>query len=322
MPVNSSGSLVRRNLRLIRSENSERFTVSLSRKRSRCQSLLPTILKFDRVLFFSCEQVLNMSSQLFPDQALTIAGVDPCGFAGLTADLRTFGSLGVMGFSAATALTVQSPNVFESCEPVDPEVLQGQIRSILDSFGPCPVKIGLIPSPSVLACISDFIDFFSGHPVILDPILEASAGPGISSLDASALAEGLFNRCSMVTPNIPEAEQLTGGSILSRTDQADAARMIHDRYGCLVLLKGGHLEADGSLTDTLVSGGSITEFSRTSQPFGSIHGSGCFLSSAITAFTALGFELPLAVSMAEDYVTSAFSEPRSVGGHALLWPSS
>ena len=322
MPVNSSGSLVRRDLRLFRSEISKRFSVSLSRKRSSYQSLLPTILKFDRVLFFSCEQVLNMSSQLFPAQALTIAGIDPCGFAGLTADLRTFGSLGVMGFSAATALTVQSPNIFESCEPVDPEVLQGQIRTILDSFGPCPVKIGLIPSPSVLACISDFIDFFSGHPVILDPILEASAGPGISSLDASALAEGLFNRCSMVTPNIPEAEQLTGGSILSRTDQADAARMIHDRYGCQVLLKGGHLEAEGSLTDTLVSGGSITEFSRKSHPIGSIHGSGCFLSSAITAFTALGFELPLAVSMAEDYVTSAFSEPRSVGGHALLWPSS
>ena len=248
-------------------------------------------------------------------KALSIAGCDPSGFAGYTADLRTFGSLGVHGFSVASAITVQSPQSFSLCSPVDSRLVADQILAVFDCFGPVSCKIGLIPDKDCLRAVSSSL---ASTSVVLDPILGASAGTGLSFLDPLVLAEGLFSLCQLVTPNIPEAEALLSKPIRSVGEMTDAAAEIHRRYDCAVLIKGGHLEDSSSSTDVLVHGSEVRLFEVAKAPIGSIHGSGCFLSASITGHLALGFDLLTAVEMAKDHISAAFSDPVDVGVFPLL----
>ena len=261
-----------------------------------------------------------MEPEVSLPQALTIAGFDPFSFAGFSADLRTFSLLGVAGMAASTALTVQSPNSFSYSEPVEGRVLRDQVQSILNNVGPVPLKIGLVPSWDLLVVISDLIDIFAAQTVVLDPVVSATAGSGLSVLDVSTLADGLFSRCSLVTPNCLEANALCHRSIQNQSEQTDAAKHIFDRFGCWVLLKGGHLSASSFTTDILYTGSEVINFSRLTESVGSVHGSGCFLSSAIVGFAARGFDLLDAVHRAEEFTTEAFMNPRFASGHPLLWP--
>ena len=246
---------------------------------------------------------------------LSLAGCDPSAFAGFTADLRTFGSLGVHGLSVATALTVQSPKSFDSCSPVAPSIVVKQIESVYDCFGPMPCKIGLIPDKSCLQSVSYVL---GPSPMVLDPILGASAGQGLSFLEPLDLAKGLFPKASLVTPNIPEAEAFVDRQIHSIEDMVAAATLIHDRYGCWVLLKGGHLEGSDTASDVLYNGADPILFEVPRVPVGSVHGSGCFLSASITGHLALGFDLLTSIQMAKEHISAAFADPVDVGGYPLL----
>ncbi len=256
-----------------------------------------------------------MIASLSAPKALSIAGSDPSSFAGMTADLRTFESLGVHGFSVVTALTVQSPQVFGACSPVHSRFVVDQIISVFDCFGPVPCKIGLV---SDRECLNSVAATIGSAPVVLDPILGPTAGPGLSFLDPMVLADGLFPLAQLVTPNIPEAEALLGSPIRTVEEMTEAATKIRDRYGCAVLLKGGHLDSLDSSTDVLVQSSGVTLIEGPKASIGSVHGSGCFLSSSITGHLALGFDLLTAVEMAKDHISSAFCDPVDVGGFPLL----
>ena len=154
--------------------------------------------------------------------------------------------------------------------------------------------------------------------MVLDPILGASAGRGLSFLDPLELAEGLFSMASLVTPNIPEAEAFVNQPIRSIEDMVAVASLIHDRYGCWVLLKGGHLEASNTAPDVLCHGADTILLDAPRATVGSVHGSGCFLSASITGHLALGFELLTAIKMAKEHISAAFADPVDVGGYPLL----
>ena len=260
-----------------------------------------------------------MTSLVSSPFGLSIAGLDPCSFAGCSADLRTFNSLGVYGFSAVTAHTVQSPEAFLRCEPFNHLIVSEQIRVVFDTFGPVSTKIGLVPSAECMDSIAGCLDYMDGATVVLDPIGASSASPDLRLNNPKMLAEKLFKIASLVTPNIPEAEALTDHRIRSRDDMALAAKEIHSRYGCWVLLKGGHLPSDEDSTDILFTGDDLLLLPAPRRSSLSIHGSGCFLSASITAFSALGFDLITAVRMAKDHVSKAFSDPVDVKGFPLLY---
>jgi hydroxymethylpyrimidine/phosphomethylpyrimidine kinase len=262
-----------------------------------------------------------MSSPRSVPRALSIAGFDPCSFAGCTADLRTFQSLGVFGFSATTAMTVQSPSSFTQCQPINGSLVKAQIQEIFHCFGPIPVKIGLIPSSDCMNCVAESLSEFGGVPVILDPVLAPSAATDQPFNCPSLLAETLFPLCSLVTPNIPEAEALLNCVIRSSDEMIGAAEKIYSRFGCSVLMKGGHLKSDIA-RDILFIDGKSTLFEAPRSPLSSVHGSGCFLSSSITAYAALGFDLISAIRMAKDHISKAFSDPVDVGGFPLLYSGS
>lgn len=258
-----------------------------------------------------------------PLKCLTIAGFDPCSFAGVTADLRTFSSLGVFGLSAITALTAQTPNRFDRCFPVDAGLFSQQIESILDQFGTLPVKIGLVASLDIVQVLAKRLSSFRPAFIALDPVFSVSAGDYLSSDSLRfAMMDCLFPLVSVITPNIPEAEIILGCSIRDFDSMSAAASEIHSRFGCSVLLKGGHLSAEtASSCDFLCHDQQIYRFHSPRVAAESVHGSGCFLSASITAFSALGYNLPQAVKMAKNHISKAFTDPIDVDGFPLLYSS-
>jgi hydroxymethylpyrimidine/phosphomethylpyrimidine kinase len=202
---------------------------------------------------------------------------------------------------------------------VDHRLVSEQIRVVFDSFGPIPTKIGLVPTVDCMDSIAGCLDLMDGQTVVLDPVGASSATPDHSFNQPLVLAEKLFPLASLVTPNIPEAEALLDCRIRSVDDSVSAARRIHSRYGCWVLLKGGHLRDAKYSTDVLFTGKDSFLLPAPRASVSSIHGSGCFLSASITAFSALGFDLLTAVRMAKDHVSKAFSDPVDVGGFPLLY---
>ncbi len=257
-----------------------------------------------------------------PPKCLTIAGFDPFSFAGVTADLRTFSSLGVFGVSVITALTVQSPLRFDRCSFVDAELFSQQIESILEQFGPLPTKIGIVASPELAGVLVERLCSSPSAFIVLDPVLSPSAGAGFSfSSFYSVTMERLFPLISVVTPNIPEAEAILGRSIRDSDSMSAAATEIHGRFGCSVLIKGGHLPVESDPCDLLCHDRRIYRFDSPRAAVGSVHGSGCFLSASIVAFSALGQDIPQAIGSAKKHISKAFSAPVDIGGFPLLHSS-
>lgn len=247
--------------------------------------------------------------------AFSIAGFDPSCFAGLTADMRTFEALGVSGFAVATAITIQTPKRFSRCESLSGNLIKEQYKMLMKTFGAFPLKIGLVPN---LDCRNAILTLLDDHNevIVLDPVLEASAGKGLSDLKMEELAR-LFSRASLITPNVPEAEALLKRRIGSLKDLKEAATEIRSTYNCCVLLKGGHLMKDDFVWDVLSTNAGEKIFKHDRLPIAA-HGSGCFLSAAIVAFCALGFAIEEAIEHAENYMSKAFSNPRFVGGFPML----
>lgn len=244
--------------------------------------------------------------------ALTIAGSDCSGGAGIQADLKTMTMNGVYAMSAITALTAQNTTGVKDIMEVTPEFLREQIDMVFEDIYPDAVKIGMVSSRELIHVIADRLVYHKAKNVVVDPVMVATSGSALLKNDAvKALSEELLPLASLVTPNIPEGEVLSGIKINTPTDMEKAAKMIGDTHGASVLLKGGHSINDAN--DLLYERGIFTWFSGKRIDNPNTHGTGCTLSSAIAANLAKGFDLKDSVKRAKDYISGALGAGLDLG---------
>ncbi len=250
--------------------------------------------------------------------ALSIAGSDSGGGAGIQADVKTFAALGVYGCTAITAITAQNTRKVSSILEVAPEMIEGQIRSVLNDIPPDAIKIGMVYTRRTIDAIARLLKK-SRVPVVLDPIFAAGTGAKLLRDDAFAsFVNHLVPICSLVTPNRMEAERLAGIRIRNETDAIKAARRIRRLGAENVIVKGGHFTEDG-VTDILLDRQSrITRITNPRVNVRESHGSGCNFSSAVTAFLAKGHPMVDACRSANEYVHNAMANAVSVGGGLVV----
>lgn len=235
--------------------------------------------------------------------ALTIAGSDSGGCAGIQADLKTLSALGVFGASVITAVTAQNTQEVRAIETVSPAIVREQAEAVLDDITVDAVKTGMLPVPEIIETVASLIDRYNLEKVIVDPVMVATSGARLTdSGTAEAFRKYLFARAMLITPNISEAEALSGIPIQTEADFQKAAAIMLEQGCRAVLIKGGHFSTEKS-TDIFFS-----PQKRTGVVFNSdyivsenLHGTGCTLSSAIAAYLALGKNLENAVRLAKAY---------------------
>ena len=244
--------------------------------------------------------------------ALTIAGSDSSGGAGIQADLKTMTMNGVYAMSAITALTAQNTTGVRAVTEVTPVFSQQQIDAVFEDIRPDAVKIGMVSSGELIRVIAERLRFYHAENVVVDPVMVATSGSALMKTEAvQVLMDELLPLADLVTPNIPETEILSGMRISTAEDMEKAARQISDSRRCAVLLKGGHSINDAN--DLLCAGGEITWFEgkRINNP--NTHGTGCTLSSAIAANLAKGFTLSESVQRAKEYISGALGAMLDLG---------
>lgn len=244
--------------------------------------------------------------------ALSIAGSDSSGGAGIQADMKTMALNGVYAMTAITALTAQNTTGVQGIHEVPTEFLAMQIDSVFTDIYPDAVKIGMISSAELVEVIARKLIDYEAHNIVVDPVMIATSGAALSKGSAvSRMKEILFPIASVITPNIPEAEALSGMTIQNVEMMEEAARMLGKEYGCAVLVKGGHSISDAS--DVLWTGREIVWFHGKHIDNPNTHGTGCTLSSAIAANLAKGYELTDAIKRAKDYISGALSAMLDLG---------
>ena len=244
--------------------------------------------------------------------ALTIAGSDSSGGAGIQADLKTMITNGVYGMSAITALTAQNTTGVTGIMEVTPEFLGLQMDAIFEDIRPDAVKIGMVSSCKLIEKIAEKLKEYGAENIVVDPVMVATSGSRLIEEEAiQTLKEKLLPLAAIVTPNIPEAEILADMPVKSAEDMIQAAKIISDTYGCAVLCKGGHSLNDAN--DLLYEKGNAQWFrgKRIDNP--NTHGTGCTLSSAICANLAKGYNLTDAVKQAKDYISDALAAMLDLG---------
>ncbi|MEZ5317849.1 MAG: bifunctional hydroxymethylpyrimidine kinase/phosphomethylpyrimidine kinase [Vicinamibacterales bacterium] len=247
--------------------------------------------------------------------ALTIAGSDSGGGAGIQADLKTFAAHGVFGTSAVTAVTAQNTTGVLAVQALPPALVVAQIDAVLDDLGADAIKIGMLADAAIARAVAGVLEARRPPRVVLDTVMVAKGGAPLLSPDAvEVLRARLLPLATVITPNTPEAEALTGRSIASIDDQRDAARALLDLGARAVIVKGGHL--DGDAVDVVADGTTIVELRAPRVPTRHTHGTGCTFSSAVAARLALGDDLADAARRAKDYVTGAIRHAPELGrGH-------
>lgn len=245
--------------------------------------------------------------------ALTIAGSDSSGGAGIQADIKTMLANGVYAMSAVTALTAQNTRGVASILESTPEFLADQLDSVFTDIYPDAVKIGMVSSGALIRTIAEKLKEYEAKNIVVDPVMVATSGAKLINDEAiGTLKECLFPLAAVLTPNIPEAEVLSGRKITSKEGMEEAAEMIGRTYRCAVLLKGGHQLNDAN--DLLYCDGKSRWFygKRIDNP--NTHGTGCTLSSAIAAGLAKGYGLEEAVEQAKQYISGALEAMLDLGG--------
>ena len=244
--------------------------------------------------------------------ALSIAGSDSSGGAGIQADLKTMTMNGVFAMTAITALTAQNTTGVQAIQETTPTFLAQQLDAVFTDIRPDAVKIGMVSSPELIRTIAQRLRFYHAENIVVDPVMVATSGARLIRPEAvDTLTKELLPLATVVIPNIPEAELLSGRTIQSRDEMEAAAKAIGDAYSCAVLLKGGHSVQDAN--DLLYAGGTLQWFEgkRINNP--NTHGTGCTLSSAIAANLAKGFSLPESVRRAKDYISGALAAMLDLG---------
>ncbi|WP_373320552.1 bifunctional hydroxymethylpyrimidine kinase/phosphomethylpyrimidine kinase [Acetobacter cerevisiae] len=267
---------------------------------------------------------MMQAEQKNPARILAIAGSDSGGGAGIQADIKTITALGGYAMTALTALTAQNTEGVQAILPVPPGFLRQQIRSVLDDLGADAIKTGMLGGAPEIECVCEEISRYrrkvADLPVVVDPVMVAKGGASLLAEEAlSCLKTQLFPLATVLTPNLPEAEKLTGMRLSSVEDMRRAAQILREMSGAAVLVKGGHLSGD-TLIDVLLDDGGFTEFSDTRIITRHTHGTGCTLASALA--TGLAQKLPLrrAVELARLYVRQAILTAPGFGtGAGPLW---
>ena len=253
-----------------------------------------------------------MQKGIIMKTALTIAGSDCSGGAGIQADLKTMTMNGVYAMSAITALTAQNTTGVRAIQESTPEFLEQQLDAVFEDIFPDAVKIGMVSSTELIKVIAERLKIYKANNIVVDPVMVATSGSSLMKNDAvSALMDKLLPIADVVTPNIPEAEVLSGMAISDKEDMLKAAKKIGDTYGCAVLLKGGHSINDAN--DLFYANGNFKWFygKRIDNP--NTHGTGCTLSSAIASNLAKGFNLVESVQKAKEYISGALAAMLDLG---------
>lgn len=244
--------------------------------------------------------------------ALTIAGSDSSGGAGIQADIKTMTMNGVYAMSAITALTAQNTTGVTGIFETTPEFLGQQLDAVFTDIVPDAVKIGMVSSAALIEVIAERLAFYHAKNIVVDPVMVATSGARLISEDAiSVLKEKLFPLSAVLTPNIPEAEVISGMEIGGEDDMIRAAKQISEQYHCAVLCKGGHQLNDAN--DLLYRDGSCQWFRGRRIDNPNTHGTGCTLSSAIASNLAKGYGLDASVERAKDYISGALEAQLDLG---------
>ena len=244
--------------------------------------------------------------------ALSIAGSDSSGGAGVQADLKTMTMNGVFAMSAITALTAQNTTGVTGILEADPEFLKKQIDAVFEDIRPDAVKIGMVSSSGLIKTIAERLQHYKAENIVVDPVMVATSGSRLISETAiDTLKTQLLPMATVITPNIPEAEVLAEMEIRSEDDMVEAAKKIHEMYHCAVLCKGGHSLNDAN--DLLYQDGETTWFhgKRINNP--NTHGTGCTLSSAIASNLAKGYSLEESIHRAKEYISGALEAMLDLG---------
>lgn len=244
--------------------------------------------------------------------ALTIAGSDCSGGAGIQADMKTMTMNGVYAMSAITALTAQNTTGVRAIQESTPDFLKQQLDAIFEDIYPDAVKIGMVASSELIRVIADKLRYYDARNIVVDPVMVATSGSALMKNDAvQTLIEELLPLAILMTPNIPEAQVLSGLTIETKEDMVTAAKQIGDSYHCAVLLKGGHSINDAN--DLLYANGGSQWFEGKRIDNPNTHGTGCTLSSAIASNLAKGFTLAESVQRAKDYIYGALAAMLDLG---------
>lgn len=244
--------------------------------------------------------------------ALSVAGSDCSAGAGIQADIKTMTMNGVYAMSVITALTAQNTTGVRSIMEVTPRFLGEQLDAIFEDIFPDAVKIGMVSSSALIDVIAEKLIHYNARNIVVDPVMVATSGSALIENDAvSALLKRLIPIATVITPNIPEAQAISGLNINNQNDMIAAAKQIGDTYGCAVLLKGGHSVSDAN--DLLYSNSNFKWFygKRIGNP--NTHGTGCTLSSAIAANLSKGYSLEDSIRVAKHYISGALNANLDLG---------
>jgi len=263
-----------------------------------------------------------MSEIIHRPMALTIAGSDSGGGAGIQADLKTFTALDVHGTSAIACITAQNPRRVLAVEPCSPKVLRLQIEAVFEELPPAAVKTGMLFSAENVRVVTEFFGARVARPrvwLIVDPVMVSTSGAVLLKPAAiKILKEELLPLATLATPNLHEAEILTGRKLTSVEDLRAAARQIRTRFGCAALVKGGHLRGGCEAVDVFFDGRTELLLSAPFIKGVRTHGTGCTCSAAIAGYLARGCNLPRAVKRAKEFVTQAIIGSYRIGKHSAL----
>jgi hydroxymethylpyrimidine/phosphomethylpyrimidine kinase len=250
-------------------------------------------------------------------RALTIAGSDSGGGAGIQADIKTFAAFGVYGASAITAVTAQNTVAVGNWLAMPPELVGEQIDAVLSDIGATAVKTGMLANAGIVSAVATALRRHDAGPIVVDPVIVSSSGRQLLDDDGvAALVSELLPLAHLVTPNLPEAEALTGASIHSWEDAKDAARRLVDMGARSAVITGGHFDDPGNATDLYFDGAAFRDFTAVRIDSPNTHGTGCTFSAAIAAGLAKGMKPSDAVALAKSYVTLAMQHAFPVGGGA------
>ncbi len=247
-----------------------------------------------------------------PKRLLTIAGSDSGGGAGIQADLKTFHAFGCYGMSVLTAVTAQNTLGVQGVHPVPAAIVVQQLESVVDDIGVDAAKTGMLANAEIIGALSSALRRLSVPHLVVDPVMRAKGGDPLLQDDAQqAFIDQIVPLADLLTPNLPEAEVLSGGPVRTPAEMREAARRIHDLGAKNVLVKGGHLRK--AAVDILFDGSDFTEFRAQRVPSRNTHGTGCTFSAAIAANLALGKTLHEAIATSKKFVTAAIRESFALG---------